>query len=203
MSELQTPRSPNSPRTRRAPVDRAQMQMVIVGHVDHGKSTIIGRLLADTDTLPDGKLEAVRAACERNSKPFEYAFLIDALKDEQSQGITIDSARVFFKTPARDYIIIDAPGAHRVSEEYGHRREPRRGGLSRDRRARGHPGEQSSPRLPPLDARGTPTRRHREQDGPRRLRPDGLPADRPALSPLPPLASISRPTTSSSSRSAA
>jgi bifunctional enzyme CysN/CysC len=90
--------------------DRAQMQMVIVGHVDHGKSTIVGRLLADTGTLPDGKLEAVRAACERNSKPFEYAFLIDALKDEQSQGITIDSARVFFKTPSRDYIIIDAPG---------------------------------------------------------------------------------------------
>jgi bifunctional enzyme CysN/CysC len=89
---------------------RAQMQMVIVGHVDHGKSTIIGRLLADTGSLPDGKLEAVRAACERNSKPFEYAFLIDALKDEQAQGITIDSARVFFATPARDYIIIDAPG---------------------------------------------------------------------------------------------
>lgn len=89
---------------------RDQMQMVIVGHVDHGKSTIVGRLLADTGTLPDGKLDAVRAACERNSKPFEYAFLIDALKDEQAQGITIDSARVFFKTPARDYIIIDAPG---------------------------------------------------------------------------------------------
>ncbi|MFW6313705.1 MAG: GTP-binding protein, partial [Spirochaetota bacterium] len=86
------------------------MQMVIVGHVDHGKSTIVGRLLADTGSLPDGKLDAVRASCERNSKPFEYAFLIDALKDEQSQGITIDSARVFFKTPARDYIIIDAPG---------------------------------------------------------------------------------------------
>jgi bifunctional enzyme CysN/CysC len=78
--------------------------------VDHGKSTIIGRLLADTHTLPQGKLEQVKANCERNSKPFEYAFLIDALKDEQSQGITIDSARVFFKTPQRDYIIIDAPG---------------------------------------------------------------------------------------------
>ncbi|MFW5784395.1 MAG: GTP-binding protein [Spirochaetota bacterium] len=89
---------------------RPQMQMVIVGHVDHGKSTIVGRLLADTGSLPDGKLESVRAECERNSKPFEYAFLIDALKDEQAQGITIDSARVFFSTPARDYIIIDAPG---------------------------------------------------------------------------------------------
>ena len=69
-----------------------------------------GRLLADTGSLPEGKLEQVRLNCERNSKPFEYAFLIDALKDEQSQGITIDSARVFFKTAKRRYTIIDAPG---------------------------------------------------------------------------------------------
>lgn len=87
-----------------------QMNIVIGGHVDHGKSTIIGRLLADTDSLPHGKLDAVRALCERNSKPFEYAFLLDALKDEMAQGITIDAARVFFKTRQRDYIIIDAPG---------------------------------------------------------------------------------------------
>ncbi len=89
---------------------RAQMNIVIVGHVDHGKSTVIGRLLADTGTLPMGKLESVKENCRKNSKPFEYAFLLDALKDEQSQGITIDMARCFFKTAARDYIIIDAPG---------------------------------------------------------------------------------------------
>jgi len=89
---------------------KEQMNIVIAGHVDHGKSTIIGRLLADTGSLPEGKLEQVKAMCELNSKPFEYAFLLDALKDEQSQGITIDSARVFFKTVLRDYIIIDAPG---------------------------------------------------------------------------------------------
>ncbi|NTW10068.1 MAG: adenylyl-sulfate kinase [Chlorobiaceae bacterium] len=90
--------------------ERGQMNIVIVGHVDHGKSTVIGRLLADTGSLPSGKLEAVRETCRRNSKPFEYAFLLDALKDEQSQGITIDMARCFFKTSYRDYIIIDAPG---------------------------------------------------------------------------------------------
>ena len=78
--------------------------------MDHGKSTIIGRLLADTDSLPEGKLEFVKKQCELNARPFEYAFLLDALKDEQSQGITIDSARVFFKSEKRDYIIIDAPG---------------------------------------------------------------------------------------------
>ncbi|PLX82064.1 MAG: adenylyl-sulfate kinase [Desulfuromonas sp.] len=89
---------------------KQQMNIVIVGHVDHGKSTVIGRLLADTDSLPKGKLQQIRDLCERTSKPFEYAFLLDALKDEQSQGITIDSARVFFKTEKRHYIIIDAPG---------------------------------------------------------------------------------------------
>ncbi len=86
------------------------MSIVIVGHVDHGKSTILGRLLAETGSLPQGKLEQVKASCERNSKPFEYAFLIDALHDERSQGITIDSARVFFKSEKRHYLIIDAPG---------------------------------------------------------------------------------------------
>lgn len=86
------------------------MNIVFVGHVDHGKSTVVGRMLADTHSLPDGKLEQVKENCARNSKPFEYAFLIDALKDEQSQGITIDSARVFFQTQKRKYIIIDAPG---------------------------------------------------------------------------------------------
>jgi bifunctional enzyme CysN/CysC len=89
---------------------REQMNIVVVGHVDHGKSTVIGRLLADTHSLPEGKLEQVKAACRKNARPFEYAFLLDALKDEQAQGITIDTARCFFKTAKRDYIIIDAPG---------------------------------------------------------------------------------------------
>ena len=89
---------------------RDQMNIVVIGHVDHGKSTVIGRLLADTNSLPKGKLDAVRAQCRRNSKPFEYAFLLDALKDEQAQGITIDSARCFFHSQKREYIIIDAPG---------------------------------------------------------------------------------------------
>ena len=91
-------------------INREKMNIVVVGHVDHGKSTVIGRLLADTGSLPEGKLEQVKATCAKNSKPFEYAFLLDALKDEQAQGITIDSARCFFKTKKRDYIIIDAPG---------------------------------------------------------------------------------------------
>jgi len=89
---------------------KEQMTIVIVGHVDHGKSTVLGRLFADTNSLPEGKLEQVKKMCERNSKPFEYAFLLDALKDEQAQGITIDSARSFFETEKRHYIVFDAPG---------------------------------------------------------------------------------------------
>jgi bifunctional enzyme CysN/CysC len=89
---------------------RDTFNVVIVGHVDHGKSTVVGRLLADTGALPQGKLESVRRECERTGKPFEYAFLLDALSDEQDQGITIDTARCFFKSQKRDYIIIDAPG---------------------------------------------------------------------------------------------
>src|SRR3989338_7768141 len=96
--------------TMMAEKSREQMNVVIVGHVDHGKSTLIGRLLADTGSLPEGKVGAVKENCKRNAKPFEYAFLLDALKDEQSQGITIDTARCFFKSGKRDYIIIDAPG---------------------------------------------------------------------------------------------
>jgi bifunctional enzyme CysN/CysC len=88
----------------------ARTHVVFVGHVDHGKSTIIGRLLADTDSLPVSKIEQVRVSCERTSKPFEYAFLLDALKDEQAQGITIEAARVFFRTARRFYAIIDTPG---------------------------------------------------------------------------------------------
>ena len=91
-------------------VQEEMMNVVMVGHVDHGKSTVIGRLLADTDSLPEGKLDMVRENCKRNSKPFEYAFLLDALKNEQAQGITIDTARCFFKTDKRRYILIDAPG---------------------------------------------------------------------------------------------
>ncbi|HEX3276128.1 MAG TPA: GTP-binding protein [Gemmatimonadales bacterium] len=101
--------APTQPRVD-APAGTQRMNIVIVGHVDHGKSTVIGRLLADTHSLPEGKLEQVRAQCELNSKPFEYAFLLDALKDEQAQGITIDAARVFFKTSQRPYLILDAPG---------------------------------------------------------------------------------------------
>ena len=86
------------------------LNIVIVGHVDHGKSTLVGRLYADTGSLPEGKLEKVQAICRQQGKEFEYAFLFDAFLEEQEQGITIDTARTFFIWNGRQYIIIDAPG---------------------------------------------------------------------------------------------
>ena len=86
------------------------LNIVIVGHVDHGKSTLVGRLYADTGSLPEGKVEKVQAICRQQGKEFEYAFLFDAFLEEQEQGITIDTARTFFIWNGRQYIIIDAPG---------------------------------------------------------------------------------------------
>jgi bifunctional enzyme CysN/CysC len=86
------------------------LRLVIVGHVDHGKSTLVGRLLSDTGTLPEGKLDFIRDICKQQGKEFEYAFLLDALEEEQEQGITIDTSQIFFSTAQRKYVIIDAPG---------------------------------------------------------------------------------------------
>ncbi|WP_417623862.1 adenylyl-sulfate kinase [Paremcibacter congregatus] len=89
---------------------RDLLKIVIVGHVDHGKSTLVGRLFHDTGSLPDGKLEAIQAMCDQRGLPFEYAFLMDAMQAERDQGITIDTSQIWFNTEQRDYVIIDAPG---------------------------------------------------------------------------------------------
>ncbi len=87
-----------------------QLKIVIVGHVDHGKSTLVGRLFYDTGSLPDGKFEKIKASCEKRGMPFEWAFLMDGLQAERDQNITIDTAQIWFRTPKRQYVIIDAPG---------------------------------------------------------------------------------------------
>src|SRR5437879_215745 len=87
-----------------------QLKIVIVGHVDHGKSTLVGRLFHDTGSLPDGKYEKIKASCEHRGMPFEWAFLMDGLQAERDQNITIETAQIWFRTPKRQYVIIDAPG---------------------------------------------------------------------------------------------
>jgi bifunctional enzyme CysN/CysC len=89
---------------------RPQVRIVIVGHVDHGKSTLVGRLLHETGSLPEGKLDMLKAVSARRGMPFEWSFLLDALQTERDQGITIDTTQIRFRTPSRDIVLIDAPG---------------------------------------------------------------------------------------------
>ena len=89
---------------------RPQVRIVIVGHVDHGKSTLVGRLLHETGSLPEGKLEMLKTVSARRGMPFEWSFLLDALQTERDQGITIDTTQIRFRTKSRDVVLIDAPG---------------------------------------------------------------------------------------------
>ncbi len=86
------------------------LNFVIVGHVDHGKSTLIGRLLYDTESLPADKIEEIKKASDGLGRDTEFAYLLDHLEEERKQGITIDTTQVFFNTDKRRYVIIDAPG---------------------------------------------------------------------------------------------
>jgi bifunctional enzyme CysN/CysC len=105
-----TPLSPVSGSRFPVSEESTRLKIVFVGHVDHGKSTLIGRIFHDTHSLPEGKVESIRAACKAEGMEFEYAFLLDALLEEQEQNITIDTTQIQFRTAARNYVIIDAPG---------------------------------------------------------------------------------------------
>jgi bifunctional enzyme CysN/CysC len=96
----------------RSPVSSAAppLRVVFVGHVDHGKSTLIGRILHDTGSLPEGKIDEIKKACAAEGMEFEFAFLLDALLEEQKQNVTIDTTQIPFRTARRRYAIIDAPG---------------------------------------------------------------------------------------------
>ena len=140
--------------------------------------TLIGRLLAETGSLPDGKLEQLKAVSARRGMPFELSFLLDALQTERDQGITIDTSQIRFRTPARDFVLIDAPGhteflrnmitgasqAHAavliVDAAEGVREQTLRHGYL------------------PASARRAPGRGRRQQDGPRRLRRRPVPRHR-------------------------
>src|SRR3979411_2846630 len=94
----------------RGTASRPLVRIVIVGHVDHGKSTLIGRLLHETGSLPAGKVETLKLSSDRRGMPFEWSFLLDALQTERDQGITLDTSQIRFRTAARDNVLIDAPG---------------------------------------------------------------------------------------------
>ncbi len=91
-------------------MQKEKLKFVIVGHVDHGKSTLIGRLFYDTDSIPADKVAEIEKISKELGRDVEFAFMMDHLQEERDQGITIDTAQAFFHTDKRDYVVIDAPG---------------------------------------------------------------------------------------------
>ena len=89
---------------------RPPLHIVVVGHVDHGKSTLVGRILSEAGALDEAKVETLKEVCAKRGMPFEWAFVMDALQAERDQGITIDTSQLHFRTAKRPYLIIDAPG---------------------------------------------------------------------------------------------
>jgi bifunctional enzyme CysN/CysC len=85
-------------------------RVVVLGHVDHGKSTLIGRLLYDTASLPAARIQEIVASSRRRGLQTEWSFALDALQDERDQAVTIDTTRVWFRLGERRFAIIDAPG---------------------------------------------------------------------------------------------
>ncbi len=85
-------------------------KVVVVGHVDHGKSTLLGRILLECGRVPEDRIAHVQKICSDKSLQFEPAFLFDALQEEQEQGISIDTTRVNFEFEGHKFILIDAPG---------------------------------------------------------------------------------------------
>lgn len=85
------------------------VNVVIVGHVDHGKSTLIGRLLYDSETLPEDKLAEIQILLEEYKKRFEFAYFLDSFEEELQEDRTIDTTRVLFKAK-NYYTIVDVPG---------------------------------------------------------------------------------------------
>jgi len=86
------------------------LRFTTVGSVDDGKSTLIGRLLMDTQNIYDDQLEAIKKVAERKGEEVDIALLTDGLAAEREQGITIDVAYRYFQTPKRKFIIADTPG---------------------------------------------------------------------------------------------
>lgn len=91
--------------------EKPHINIVFIGHVDHGKSTTVGRLLFDSGNVDEQALRKLKEKAENlGKKGFEFAFVMDNLKEEQERGVTIDLAHKKFDTEKYYYTIIDAPG---------------------------------------------------------------------------------------------
>ena len=92
-------------------VEKEHMNLAMIGHIDHGKSTLLGRLLTEAGAIDPHLIEEYRKKAEAIGKAtFEYAWVMDTLKDERERGITIDVAHQRFDTNKYYYTIVDCPG---------------------------------------------------------------------------------------------
>jgi elongation factor 1-alpha len=90
---------------------KPHMNLVTIGHVDHGKSTLVGRLLYDTGNVREEDMRKLKElAKELKKETFEFAFVMDKLKEERERGVTIDIMHTRFDTPKFYFTLIDAPG---------------------------------------------------------------------------------------------
>ncbi|MCC6758393.1 MAG: GTP-binding protein [Candidatus Omnitrophica bacterium] len=87
-----------------------QLKIAVCGHIDHGKSTLIGRLLLDTGSLPDDKIKDLKRIAKDFDEETQLAYLTDQLKEERERNITIETTQIFLKTKKRPYCLIDTPG---------------------------------------------------------------------------------------------
>ena len=91
--------------------DKPHMNLIFIGHVDHGKSTTVGRLLYETHVITDRDIQRYKELTQQMNRPtFEFAFVMDQLKEERERGITIDIMHRDFQTQKYYFTIIDAPG---------------------------------------------------------------------------------------------
>jgi elongation factor 1-alpha len=92
-------------------VEKEHMNLAMIGHIDHGKSTLLGRLLTEAKVIDPHLVEEYRKKAEAMGKAtFEFAWVMDTLKDERERGITIDVAHQRFDTDKFYYTIVDCPG---------------------------------------------------------------------------------------------
>ncbi|MBS3121913.1 translation elongation factor EF-1 subunit alpha [Candidatus Woesearchaeota archaeon] len=90
---------------------KVHLNIVFIGHVDHGKSTTVGRLLFDTKNIDEQAMKKLKDRAQELGKAgFEFAFVMDNLKEERERGVTIDLAHKKFETAKYYFTIIDAPG---------------------------------------------------------------------------------------------
>ena len=90
---------------------KEHINLVFIGHVDHGKSTTVGRLMFDSGNVSEQEMRKLKEKAENLGKGgFEFAFVMDNLKEEQERGVTIDLAHKKFETDKYYFTIIDAPG---------------------------------------------------------------------------------------------